>query len=117
LASLAELCGAKAPKNDGTSYAKELVGGRGAARDYLYFEYPEATSQRAIVFGRMKAIQPNLKKQPELIEIYDLQSDPSEAHDLSATEPDLVARAKRIFAREHVPNNNFPLPGVDPVKK
>ena len=113
MASLAELCGAKAPRNDGTSYAKELVGGQGAKREYLYFEYPEASSQRAIVFGRMKAIQPDLKKKPGLLELYDLEADPSEAHDLSGSMPELTARAKAIFLKEHVPNKTFPLPGVD----
>ena len=113
MASLAELCGAKTPKTDGTSYAKELTGGQSAKREYLYFEYPEASSQRAIVFGRMKVIQPDLKKKPGLIEIYDLEADPSESHDLSGSLPELTARAKAIFKKEHVPNKTFPLPGVD----
>ena len=116
MATLAELCGARSPKSDGTSYAKELVGGHGAKREYLYFEYPEADSQRAIVYGRMKAIQPNLTKRPNLIEVYDLEQDPAETHDLAKERPDVVARAQLIFAKEHVPNKDFPLPGVDPVK-
>jgi arylsulfatase A-like enzyme len=117
MATLAELCGAKTPKTDGTSFAKELVGVHGQKRDYLYFEYPEAASMRAIVFGRMKAIQPNLTKKPDLIEIYDLVADPNETRDLAASQPELVARAKEIFRREHVPNKTFPLPGVDAIGK
>jgi arylsulfatase A-like enzyme len=116
MASLAELCAAKPPKNDGTSYAKELIGGHGAKRDYLYFEYPEASSQRAIVFGQMKAIQPDLIKNRDLIEVYDLINDISEVHNLALSRPDIVARARAIFAKEHVMNKDFPLPGVDLLK-
>lgn len=117
MASLADLCGARAPKTDGISYAPSLVGKEPKSRNYLYFEYPEAASMRAIVFGQMKVIQPDLTKKPDLIEVYDIGSDPAETRNLAAEFPDLVKRAKEIFVKEHIPNKDFPLPGVDIVKK
>ncbi|MBI1331779.1 MAG: sulfatase-like hydrolase/transferase [Armatimonadetes bacterium] len=113
LVSIADFCGAKAPRTDGVSYVPEFTGQAAKKREYLYFEYPEANSMRAVVFGRMKAIQPNLIKKPDLIEVYDLVADPSETYDLAASRPDIVKRAKEVFAKEHIPNKDFPLPGVD----
>ena len=66
-----------------------------------------------MIFGRYKAVKPNLKKTPNRIEIYDLESDPGEKTDLATKRPDLIQRALRVLQSEHVMNPNFPLPGVD----
>jgi hypothetical protein len=54
-----------------------------------------------------------LKKNPEKIEVYDLDSDPSEKTDLAAKRPDLIQRAKQIWTEEHVPSKDFPLGVID----
>lgn len=115
LATLSEVAGAKAPRTNGLSYLPALLGRPVKSRPFLYFEYPEASSQDMVMFGNLKVIRPNLKQRPELFEVYDLAADPGETRDLAAARPDLVARAKAVLRKEHVPNALFPLPGVDTV--
>jgi len=112
-ATLAEFAGARPPKTDGRSYLDTLFGKPQPARPYSYFEYPEASSMRAIVFERFKAVWPNLKRDPMRIEIYDIDADPGEKTDLAPKMPELVARAIAVAKEEHIPNKAFPLPGVD----
>ena len=45
------------------------------------------------------------------IEIYDLEIDSAESHNLAATRPDLVRKAERILLEAHVPDPNWPLNG------
>jgi arylsulfatase A-like enzyme len=113
LASLSELCGTKPPRNDGISYASALLGKEPKKRDYIYVEYPEASAMQAVWIGSFKVIRPDLKKNPEKIEVYDLDSDPSEKTDLAAKRPDLIQRAKQIWTEEHVPSKDFPLGVID----
>ncbi len=111
--SLSELCGAKPQRTDGVSYASALLGQEPKKRDFIYVEYPEASAMQAVWIGNFKVIRPDLKKNPNKIEVYDLQSDPAEKTDLSSSRSDLIDRAKRIWKREHIPNPDFPLGMVD----
>ena len=113
MATVAEVVGVKAPKNDGLSYLAALTGGKQKDREYTYFEYPEANSQQCVLFERYKVIRPNLKKSKDLIEVYDLTLDPSESNDLAVSRPDLVKRGLAVFQKEHRVNKDFPLPGID----
>ncbi len=113
MATLSQIVGQPAPCGDGTSYLSALTGKSDVRREYVYFEYPEATSQQAVIFGNLKAVRPNLIKNPGLVEVYDLATDIGETHDLARDRPDIVRRALEVFRREHVPNRDFPLPGVD----
>lgn len=115
MASLTEMAGARSTKSDGISYVSALRGMPDTRRQYLYFEYPEATSMRAVLFRNWKVVQTNLKAKADFYEVFDLKSDPSETHDLSASRQDLVLRAKEVFRKEHIPNKDFPLPGIDLV--
>ncbi len=106
MATFADLAGIPAPENDGISLLPEMTGkpGRTAARDYLYFEYPEKGGQLAIRMGKWKAVKTGLKQdvhRPR--ELYDLESDPAEQKDLSAQYPDLLARFDAIVKKEHRP--------------
>lgn len=112
-ATLAEFAGVAAPRTDGRSFLASLYGKPQQPRDFAFFEYPEATSMRAVVFGRFKVIWPSLKKDPNRIEAYDLDADPGEQHDLASQMPQLVKRAIAIAQKEHAPSREFPLPGVD----
>lgn len=116
MATICEVAGTVAPKNDGQSYVNALYGRPAMKREYVYFEYPEATSMQAVIFGEMKAIKPNLKEKPDLIEVYNLRTDPSEKKDIASEHPDLVKRALAILKTEHRSNRDFPLPGVDRAK-
>lgn len=113
-ATLAEVAGLRPGRTDGRSYRPALLGQQMPEREELYFEYPEANSQQAVIFeGRWKVIRPNLKSKPNLIEVYDLRRDIGEQNDLSSTRPDLVKRGLEAMKRSHRRNTDFPLPGVD----
>ena len=112
-ATLCEAAGVRAIKSDGLSYLPALLGRHQPDRDYVYFEYPESSSMQAVIFENVKVIRPNLSKNPDKFEVYDLATDPKESNDLSSTRQDLVDKARRVFVKEHVRNNTFPLPGVD----
>ncbi|MCA9285791.1 MAG: arylsulfatase [Phycisphaerales bacterium] len=101
---------------DGISLAPTLLGRPADQRAHavLYFEYPEANQQQAVILdGRWKAIRPNLKKTPARLELYDLETDPGEQRDVAADRPDVVERARDVMATEHVPSVRFPIPALD----
>jgi arylsulfatase A-like enzyme len=48
-------------------------------------------------------------REPGAIELYDLETDPSEQHDVVAEHPDVVARLSEVLKSQHVPSDLFPL--------
>jgi arylsulfatase A-like enzyme len=75
--------------------------GRGPQRphEYLYWEFFEEGSKQALRAGHWKAV-----RQPMVtgkLELYDLQADPSEAHDVAARHPDVSARLARLLDEAH----------------
>lgn len=113
MATLCEVAGVRAPKNDGLSYLAALTGQKQRDRPFLYFEYPEASAMQVVMMGQWKAIRPDLKRNPGKIELYDLSADRGESKDLASERPDLVRRAKSLMKREHQPNPDFPLGQID----
>jgi arylsulfatase A-like enzyme len=113
MATVGEIVGVRTPKTDSVSYLPLLEGKPVKTRGPLYFEYPEAKSQQAVIWERFKVVWPSLRQNHERIEVFDLRSDPSESQNLASKRPDLIEEAKRIVQREHKPNRDFPLPGVD----
>ncbi|MCK6447736.1 MAG: arylsulfatase [Planctomycetes bacterium] len=94
---------------DGRSFAPTLFGGEQRAHDLLYWELASYGGQQAVRFGSYKAVRRNLAKGNVAIELYDLASDPAEAHDLAATRPELVAVAADLLQRARTPSQAFPL--------
>lgn len=117
LATVAELAGAKAPKNDGLSYLGAMRGKPTRPREYLYFEYPESTAWQAVIFGDMKVVRPNLKQNPESVAVYNLKNDPSETRNLASVSGEWIKKAKVVWEKEHVPNKDFPLGRIDGATK
>jgi len=107
LPTLAELAGAKAPKDiDGLSIVPELLGEKAAGRtqpqhEYLYWELG---GQTAVRMQNWKAVRAHSKKW----ELYDLDKDISESNDVAAAHPDVLkkmiafAEAAHEDAREGV---------------
>lgn len=113
MSTLCEAAGIRPPRNDGTSFLGALTNKSQRTRPHLYFEYPEATAFQAVIIGQYKVIRPNLKKDINQVEVYDLASDPSESKDLATSRPDLVKRGLAIMDKEHLVNKDFPLGLVD----
>ncbi len=109
LPTACELAGVSTPQNtDGISYLPTLLGNPQKKHEFLYWEFYEAGGKRAALLeGRWKGIQFNPGTNNSPIKIYDLQTDIHEDTDVAAQQPELVARIKEIFDREHTPSNLF----------
>lgn len=113
VASFCQILKVGAPKTDGRSILPALLG-EDQSREWLYFEYPEGKASQAVILdSRWKVIKPNLKEKPDLVELYDLQKDPTERHDLAGNHPDLIEKGLSLMKRQHRANKEFPLVGVD----
>jgi arylsulfatase A-like enzyme len=116
LPTLAELAGAKAPAAlDGISMVPSLTG-RGPQRPHesLYWEFYEEGSKQAVRAGRWKGV-----RRPMLtgkLEVYDLQADPGETHDVAARHPDVSARLVRLLDEAHTPSALWRAPAEEAVR-
>lgn len=116
LPTAAELAGAKLPagyKSDGLSLVSFLKGGPAPRREYFYWELHEQRPIQAVRFGSWKAVRPGPGRP---LELYDLAADPSEARNLAAAKPDLVARAESFLQAGHAPDPHWPLTGRAPQR-
>ncbi len=119
--TLLELCGAseRIPAGiDGISLAAPLSRGEKPERPFLYREFPAYGGQQAVWLGnRWKGIRRDMLKKgnpdPLRIELYDLQADISEANDLAATHPEVVAEIEGLMKAQRVPAEDFPFPVLD----
>lgn len=48
-----------------------------------------------------------------LFELYKLEDDIAEAHDVAGEHPELVAKFERLMREQHVPSAEFPMPALD----
>jgi arylsulfatase A-like enzyme len=75
----------------------------------LYWEFHEQGGKQAARSGRWKAVRLNVIADPRApLELYDLATDPGEAHDVAASHPAVVREMEAILAREHTPSAVFP---------
>jgi arylsulfatase A-like enzyme len=92
--TLCGLVGAKVPAGlDGVSFAQVLAGKSQTARRELCFAYRDV--QRALRDDRWKLIR---YPQVDVTQLFDLQADPDEIHDLAAA-PAQSARVKDMLSR------------------
>jgi arylsulfatase A-like enzyme len=100
LPTIAEAAGAPVPAGvDGVSLLPTLLGqtDRQERHDHLYWEINGWTAIRQ---GTWRAVKPD--KSPAW-ELYDLAADPSEARDVAAAHPDVLARLTALAAAAHEP--------------
>ena len=118
LVDLIEAKGILPAEFDGESIAPALLRGQQPARKFLYREFTGYGGQQAIWVGKWKAIRQNMLRKkknvdPLRIELYDLEADVSEARNVSAAHPEVVARLRQLMEREHRPSEVFPFPVLD----
>ena len=108
MATAAELAGEKTPENtDSISFIPTITGHTKAQKkhDYLYWEFYEGPGKQAVRAGKWKAIRiPMFRGKMQL---YDLNQDLAEAHDVAAEHPEVVAKMAKVMAEAHVPNPNW----------
>lgn len=106
MATFADLAGCDVPEGtDGISFAPTLTGRpQKEKHEFLYWEYIEQGGQQAIRTGNLKAYRKGLLEDSSSPwELYDLEKDPGERHDLSRSMPETVARIDSIAAGQHSP--------------
>jgi arylsulfatase A-like enzyme len=107
LPTLADLAGATVPDGiDGLSMARALRGEPQPGHDFLYWEFHERGFQQAVRTGHWKAVR--LKKDAPL-ELYDLPNDPTEQHDVSAENPEVIAKLEKYLKTARTESDRWPV--------
>ena len=96
LPTAAEIALVKPPeKIDGISMLPTLLGrAQTNQHELLYWEFHERGFQQAARMGRWKAVRPQAD-QP--LELYDLQTDEAEKHNVASEHPDVLAKLETYF--------------------
>ena len=106
LPTLAELAGAKVPPGlDGTSMARSLRGEPQPTHDFFYWEFHERGFQQAVRMGKWKALRLTVGAP---LELYDLQSDPGEVHNVAPAHPGVVAQIESFLRTARTPSQRWP---------
>jgi arylsulfatase A-like enzyme len=110
LPTLAELAGAPSPAGtDGISLLPTLLGRpeQQGRHEFLYWEFHEGGSIQAVRMGRWKAVRPFGKR----LELYDLQTDIGETHNVADSHPDVVAKIEKYLTTARTESKFWPLKG------
>ncbi|MCD6331821.1 MAG: arylsulfatase [Bacteroidales bacterium] len=87
---------------DGISFLPTLLGQKNQKKhDYLFWEFPEYHGQQAVRMGPWKGIRMNMQKGNLSIQLYNLDEDIREEHDVAAEHPDIVEQIRKIMEKEH----------------
>lgn len=105
--TLMDIAGLDTPKEtDGLSFKNTLLGETQEKHDFLYWEFPSYQGQQAVRMGKWKAIRKNIFKGNLEIELYNLDIDIKEQHNIAKQFPDIVKQLELIMKQEHVPAEN-----------
>lgn len=107
LPTFAEAVGTEVPNGlDGLSILPTLSGdGTQEQHKYFYWEYAH---EQAVRYGKYKAYREHPAKP---IELYNLEDDQMEAHDIASTNPDIIEEVKAIIAEAHEDSDVWLNPG------
>jgi len=100
------------PGIDGISLLPVLQGKGKPARQhpYLYWEFHESGGRQAVRMGRWKGVRLEVSTNPHpSTELYDLDKDPYEQHNVAALHVEIVQELDKIIQKAHVADKNWPL--------
>jgi arylsulfatase A-like enzyme len=118
--TFAELTGKPIQHLDGMSLFPVLIGNetKQQKHDFLYFEYPENGGQIAVRIGKWKGVRKNIRKESmSPWELFDIENDPWEQHDVSQFHTDIIEKMKVIVKREHLHSHILEWDFIDPKTK
>jgi arylsulfatase A-like enzyme len=108
LPTLAELTGFELTEIDGISFLPELLGKDQQKHASLYWEFHEQGGKQAILEDPWKAVRLQVGRDPfGPLELYNLETDPGEEHNVSDAHPDLTERFSRMMEEERQPSARF----------
>jgi len=110
--TLCAAAGLDAPAGlDGINLLPVLTGeGAPSARNPMVWVFPGYGGQMAVNFGRYKVLRRQLNtRTPGPWEVYDIERDPGEAHNLAAGQPDLVRKTVEVLSAQVAGNTTFPM--------
>lgn len=109
LATAIDLAGQPAIKDtDGVSLTPLLFGSDPQlTHPFLYFEIYEGAFQQSVRMGDWKGYRKGLK---DLVEVYNLRSDPFETKNIASKHPDIAKQLSEILIREHLPSPHYTTP-------
>ncbi|MCK5835042.1 MAG: arylsulfatase [Lentisphaeria bacterium] len=111
--TLTEVAGLKKPGfTDGNSILPTLLNDLKSQKQhkYVYWEFFEGSGKRAIRKGNWKGV---ILKTNKIIdpnfELYNLQNDPEEKHNIAQQYPEVVADLEKLMTEAHIPSPIFKL--------
>lgn len=104
----------------GISIADTLLGNEQEERGFLYREFQGYRGQQAVWLGnRWKGIRTDIlkkgNKEPLKIELFDMESDPSESTDVAAANPEMVSEIKALMSSERSVSEEFQMGPLDEI--
>ncbi len=108
LPTLAELAGTEPPPNiDGISVLPALLGRPQRTDDrFLYWEFIGRDLQQVVRWRNYKTVRPAPNKP---LELYDLNKDISEEHNIAAEHPDVIAKIEDYLKTARTDSPNWPV--------
>ncbi len=89
--------------NDGISFLPELMGRTDQENhDFLYWEFPAYGGQQAVRMGKWKGLRENIREGNLEIQLFDLENDIQELHNIADEYPDVADRIREIMETGHI---------------
>lgn len=107
--SLCTIAEVECPTTDGISFVPTILGDEQAQHKYLYWEFPAFKKDKgwlSVRMGRWKGLVVDVADGNTEMQLFDIESDPREEHNLAAENPQVVAAMWQAIKESHTEANN-----------